>query len=756
MKLLHSTSHILSKTIILLLLILQLISGASVSVTAQTDFALDYNVLNAEHAIGLSQRLEPIPPHQFEIFSLNMPQLDNREKNILLYLPSEYGKGSTAYPVIYVNETKESLIEYDPMLESWVLNRPLFDFYTKDFSNEVIIVALQNKTNKFWDEYSPWVKEDMYYWVDPYEGNRVEGGEGDAYLDFVVQTLKPIIDSRYRTHPDQANTGIAGAGMGGLISLYAGLTRSEIFSQVAASSPAIWFAENGGPWLSKNRLLSLIETSSVPQSVSFSIEIPSEDRTVNQNFYPVIKDSYGSKISYPQAYLEGTQSFVKSLVTGGLPAANFSGSLSYPGEWTDWLAEASDRETRVTFMMYFPLIMTPPPKPPQITSVPATTFVTGHNNEFTITATGFPAPKITKSATPIDGQLKFFDYSNGTATLEFNNPPIDTVGVYPIKITADNGIDPPAIQYFELRIARPDGLACPTNDSCILNFDMSMTPFLERTRRIWVYLPPNYNTSGLDYQVIYLLDAQHIFGDQADVPLDYPWDWEFDETLDDLFLRSGKGTIAVGVELDADYPWDEYTPWDNNNMDNWMSSPTTLQGEGDNFLHFIVYELKSIVDASYRTLPDRDHTAIGGGSRCGLFSIYAGLRESRNFSKVMAMSPAVWMAEDGPEQPLFYPYWLTTNQLSVWFNTYQAPTNVFHYLYVGTNESGAGGYPKVLKTNGDLLTWSTAYREGADKVKQKYEADGVPYYYRIKLGGTHYPGVWRDYVEEALTKFGFY
>jgi len=711
-------------------------------VTAQTDFAPDYNVLNAEHAIGLSQRLEPIPPHQIEIFSLNMPQLDDREKNIVLYLPNEYSTGPAAYPVVYVNEIKESLIEYDPMLESWVLNRPLFDFYSKNFSTEVIIVALQNKTNKFWDEYSPWVKEDMYYWVDPYEGNRVEGGEGDAYLDFVVQTLKPIIDSRYRTLPDQANTGIAGAGMGGLISLYGGLTRSEIFSQVAASSPTIWFAEGGGPWLSNNRLLSLIETSDTPDNVSFSIEISVEDRTANQNFYPVINDSYGSKISYPQAYLEGTQSFVKNLVTSGLPTANISGGLSSPGEWTDWLTEASDRETQTSFMMYFPLVKTPPPEPPKITSVAATTFVTGHNNEFTITTTGFPAPKITKSTTPIDGLLKFFDYGNGTATLEFNNPTIDKVGVYPITITADNGIDPPAVQYFELRIARPDGLACPTSDSCILNFDISMTPFLERTRRIWVYLPPNYNTSGVDYQVIYLTDSQHLFGAEVGMPYEddpngWIWDWSFDETLDNLYGEYNKGTIAVAVEYDADYPWDEYSPWNNQYMNYWIGeSSQNFTGVGDDFLDFIVDELKPTIDSSYRTLPDREHTGIGGGSRHGLFSIYSALREHDEFSKVFAFSPAVWLANNSQT------FWFSNNGLKIWFDNNIAPHDVRYFQYVGTEEdSSAGGY----------------YVEGVYYVKEALKLDGVTTsHYVVNSGGTHYPGIWAPYVDDALIYLSFY
>jgi len=617
MKLLHPLSHIQTKIIVILIAFSTLISGASASVTAQTDLPLDSKAsffADGNHLlpeIGLPVGFEPIPPHQLETFSLKMPQLDGREKSIIMYLPSEYSTGISSYPVIYVNETKETFIDYDPFQKSWHLNQSLFDFYTKDFDSKVIIVALQNKSNKFWDEYSPWVKEDMYYWVDPYEGNRVEGGEGDAYLDFIIHTLKPEIDSRYRTLPGHEYTGIAGTRMGGLISLYAGITRPETFSHVMSMSPSIWFAEDGGVWLSNNRLLSLIEKISLPDNVLFKIDISSEDRTTDIDFYPVIYDSHSDKLSYSQAYLEGVQQLIITLVNEAFPITNISGGTQNPEEWTEPLTETSDRTTRGAFIFYLPLIYSPP-IPPQITSDPAATFVIGHNHQFEIITTGNPTPEITYTG-QLPASVSFSDLGDGTALLSYTSTEQDLVGVYSIIIKADNGTSPSASQYFELRIAKPDGLACPTNGSCILNFDISMTPFLNRTRRIWVYLPPNYNNSGLEYQVLYLTDSQHLFGAEAGVPLGSLRDWKFDKTLDELYVQHNKGTIAVAVEYDADYPWDEYSPWNNQYMNYWVGdSSQNFIGVGDDFLHFIVYELKPTIDSSYRTLPGREHTGIGG------------------------------------------------------------------------------------------------------------------------------------------------
>jgi predicted alpha/beta superfamily hydrolase len=91
------------------------------------------------------------------------------------------------------------------------------------------VVAVDNGPNRL-DEYSPW--------NNPAYG----GGQGDLYLDFPVQTLKPYVDTNYRTLPGRENTGIGGSSMGALIATYAALREPSVFGKVAAFSPAYWFA----------------------------------------------------------------------------------------------------------------------------------------------------------------------------------------------------------------------------------------------------------------------------------------------------------------------------------------------------------------------------------------------------------------------------------------------------------------------------------------------------------------------------------
>ena len=77
---------------------------------------------------------------------------------------------------------------------------------------------------------------------NPYEFQKYGKGEGDAYIQFLVKTLKPYIDKKYRTLVTAPNTMIAGSSMGGLISFYAILEYPTVFGAAGVFSPAFWTA----------------------------------------------------------------------------------------------------------------------------------------------------------------------------------------------------------------------------------------------------------------------------------------------------------------------------------------------------------------------------------------------------------------------------------------------------------------------------------------------------------------------------------
>ncbi|MBR8537811.1 alpha/beta hydrolase [Carboxylicivirga sediminis] len=67
------------------------------------------------------------------------------------------------------------------------------------------------------------------------------GGKGPLYENFILNQLKPYIDSTYRTNPSAEHTSLGGSSLGGLISLYAGLRHPETFQNLLILSPSLWW-----------------------------------------------------------------------------------------------------------------------------------------------------------------------------------------------------------------------------------------------------------------------------------------------------------------------------------------------------------------------------------------------------------------------------------------------------------------------------------------------------------------------------------
>jgi predicted alpha/beta superfamily hydrolase len=163
--------------------------------------------------------------------------------------------------------------------------------------------------------------------------------------------------------------------------------------------------------------------------------------------------------------------------------------------------------------------------------------------------------------------------------------------------------------------------------------DAMYMPQLKRNRRIWVYLPPDYEENARDYPVLYMHDAQNVFG-EADSPYQK---WEVGRTLNQLFEETNWGCIVVGIEHGEEHRLGEYSPFRN---------PKHGGGEGAAYLDFIVETLKPQVDAHFRTLPDAQNTVMIGSSMGGLISIYAALKHGGVFGKVAAFSPSLWWSDD--------------------------------------------------------------------------------------------------------------
>ncbi|WP_317129765.1 alpha/beta hydrolase [Flavobacterium franklandianum] len=76
--------------------------------------------------------------------------------------------------------------------------------------------------------------------LTPYKNAKYGGGNADNYLDFIVNTLKPEIDKKYRTKTNTRNTRIMGSSLGGLISYYSILKYPEVFGKAGIFSSSFW------------------------------------------------------------------------------------------------------------------------------------------------------------------------------------------------------------------------------------------------------------------------------------------------------------------------------------------------------------------------------------------------------------------------------------------------------------------------------------------------------------------------------------
>lgn len=193
--------------------------------------------------------------------------------------------------------------------------------------------------------------------------------------------------------------------------------------------------------------------------------------------------------------------------------------------------------------------------------------------------------------------------------------------------------------------------------------DSFYMPQLNRYRRIWLYLPPDYATSGTDYPVLYMHDGQNVF----DANTSFAGEWEVDETLNYLHQNGDPGIIVVAIDNGQAQRIDEYGPWNN---------PSYGGGNGAAYIDFIAQTLKPYIDANYRTLPGRETTGLMGSSLGGLISAYGGIRYQNTFGRIGALSPSYWF------NPEMYGFVTTTGK--------QAPMRIYQLAgsLEGSNMAG--------------------------------------------------------------------
>ncbi|MEY3397757.1 MAG: hypothetical protein RL220_351, partial [Bacteroidota bacterium] len=111
-------------------------------------------------------------------------------------------------------------------------------------------------------------------------------------------------------------------------------------------------------------------------------------------------------------------------------------------------------------------------------------------------------------------------------------------------------------------------------------------------------------------------------------------EWQADETLQILSDTWCENFIIVGIDNGGIHRLDEYSPW--------VNSEYNEGGEGAQYADFVVNTLKPAIDQYFRTLPEREHTAVAGSSLGALISMYMLGEYPTVFSGAGLFSPAFW------------------------------------------------------------------------------------------------------------------
>ncbi len=156
-----------------------------------------------------------------------IPQL-NRNRRIWIYLPEGYSKTKKRYPVIYMQDGQNLFDAATSAYGEWGVDECL-DSLISAGKPACIVVGIDNGPQRL-NEYNP------------YKFQNFGEGEADQYLAFLVETLKPFIDKKYRTLTNKDNTIIAGSSMGALVSYYVMLQQPTVFGKAGIFSPAFWTA----------------------------------------------------------------------------------------------------------------------------------------------------------------------------------------------------------------------------------------------------------------------------------------------------------------------------------------------------------------------------------------------------------------------------------------------------------------------------------------------------------------------------------
>lgn len=241
-------------------------------------------------------------------------------------------------------------------------------------------------------------------------------------------------------------------------------------------------------------------------------------------------------------------------------------------------------------------------------------------------------------------------------------------------------------------------------------------------RHVDVWLPPSYSAQST-YPVLYMHDGQNVFHkEDANTGVT----WGIDEALSKLIAEGAvTPTIVVAIWNGGQGRHAEYLPERpfNTYRHSTPNAPLPVPtAQSDNYLSFLVTELKPFIDQTYATKPEQQATTIMGSSMGGLISLYALCEYPHIFQGAGCLSTH-WIIL--PDPILDY---LKTN----------LPKPGAHKLYFDHGTATLDAHYEPHQQKADHIMQHAGYTQGKDWLTRKF------------IGAEHNEAAWRQRIHIPL------
>jgi predicted alpha/beta superfamily hydrolase len=153
-------------------------------------------------------------------------------RRLVVYLPPGYREQpGRRFPVLYLQDGQNLFDGSTSFVagQYWRLGETADSEIRAGRVEPLIMVGIYNSGKTRIGEYTPT------------KAPKLGGGRADRYGRFLLEEAIPFVDREYRAAAGRERTGIGGSSLGGLVSLYLGLSRPEVFGRIAALSPSVWW-----------------------------------------------------------------------------------------------------------------------------------------------------------------------------------------------------------------------------------------------------------------------------------------------------------------------------------------------------------------------------------------------------------------------------------------------------------------------------------------------------------------------------------